>query len=260
MLKVNKELGTLPNIADSNLINNGRLNGERMQLTPEDVVCCPPPLFHCFGLVIGFLATFTHGSTMVFPSIQFDANRVLDAVASEQCTVLLGVPTMFIAEMEANRVKRLKITTLRMGLAAGSQVPQAVLRRLEEEMGIQTVLIAYGMTETSPVTFATSLGDSEEHRITTVGTVLAHTAAKIVDCEGHVVPRGVRGEICTSGYALQLGYFENESKTREAMLEDEHGVVWMSTGDEGVLDAEGYCSVTGRIKDIIIRGKSHTHA
>lgn len=204
---------------------------------------------------MGFLAGFAHGSSVVFPSAQFDAGLVLDVLAAEKCTVLLGVPTMFIAEMDANRVKKLKISTLRTGLAAGAPVSRAVMRRLEAEMGMHSILIAYGMTETSPVTFMTSLDDSEERRLGSVGTVLAHTGAKIIDVDGNMVPRGVRGEICTSGFALQQGYLDNEAKTKEVMKMDGEGVLWMHTGDEGVIDAEGYCSITGRIKDIIIRGE-----
>lgn len=231
-----------------------------MQLTPTDAVCCPPPLFHCFGLVIGFLASFTHGSSIVFASPQFDAHKVLDAVVAERCTILLGVPTMFIAVLDANRAKQLRVGSLRAALAAGSPVPQALMRRLEREMGVRHTLIAYGMTETSPVTFMSSLDDSERLRISTVGTLLPHCGAKIVDKDGAVVPRGTRGEICTSGFALQLGYWENEDKTKEVMQADEHGTVWMYTGDEGEIDADGYCSITGRIKDTIIRGKHRAAA
>lgn len=238
----------------SNLINNGRLIGSRMQLTPDDIVCCPPPLFHCFGLVIGFLSTFTHGTSIIFPSDAFDANQVLDALMSERCTALLGVPTMFLAELEANKKKRYKITTVKTGLAAGSPVPMALMKRLEAEMGITCMLIAYGMTETSPVTLMSSLSDTVEKRTKTIGTIMAHTGAKIVDGEGNVVRRGVRGEICTSGYALQKGYWHNEAKTQEVMKLDEEGIRWMHTGDEGFIDHEGYCTITGRIKDIIIRG------
>jgi acyl-CoA synthetase (AMP-forming)/AMP-acid ligase II len=226
-----------------------------MRLTPDDVVCCPPPLFHCFGLVIGFLASFTHGSSIVFASPQFDANKVLDAVVSEHCTILLGVPTMFLSIMDSNRTKQLIVTSLRAALAAGSPVPQALMRRLEQEMGVRNTLIAYGMTETSPVTFMSSLEDSEQRRISTVGTLLPHSGAKVVDKRGNIVPRGGRGEICTSGFALQLGYWENAGKTKEAMQADAEGTLWMYTGDEGEIDAEGYCSITGRIKDTIIRGK-----
>ncbi|KND87610.1 putative acyl-CoA synthetase YngI [Tolypocladium ophioglossoides CBS 100239] len=241
-----------------NLINNARLVGERLRLNPNEVVCCPPPLFHCFGLVMGFLGSFTNGSSIVFPSPRFDPDLVLDAIEAERCTVLYGVPTMFVAELDANAKRRRNLTSLKTGLASGSPVPQALMNRLEQDMGIQTMLIAYGMTETSPVTFATSFGCPPEHRLDSVGTVFPHTAAKIIDLEGNIVPRGVRGEICTSGYALQQGYLDNEEKTKEAMRMDADGVLWMYTGDEGVIDKDGYCRVTGRIKDMIIRGK-HNH-
>ncbi|KIW83094.1 hypothetical protein Z517_02337 [Fonsecaea pedrosoi CBS 271.37] len=237
-----------------NLINNGRFVGMKMQLTPSDIVCCPPPLFHCFGLVMGFLGAFTHGSSIVFPCDQFDPDSVLDALNEEKCTALLGVPTMFIAEIEANKAKRYKISSVKTGLVAGSSVSPALVKQLDPEFGIKGVLIAYGMTETSPVTFMTSLDDTEERRTKTVGSVLPHTMGKIVDRAGNIVPRGVRGELCVSGYALQRGYFNNPAKTDEVMKRDENGVLWMYTGDECVIDEHGYCSVTGRIKDIIIRG------
>jgi acyl-CoA synthetase (AMP-forming)/AMP-acid ligase II len=226
-----------------------------MSLSSNSIVCCPPPLFHCFGLVMGFLAAFTHGSSIVFPSESFDAGAVLDTIAAEKCTAVLGVPTMFLAELDLNHKKKVKITTVKNALAAGSPVPQAVMNRLDREMGIKDILIAYGMTETSPVTFMTSSTDSHERRLKTVGTILPHTAAKIVDKEGNVVRRSQRGEICVSGYALQKGYFENELKTKEVMQMDGNGVLWMHTGDEGLIDESGYCTITGRIKDVIIRGK-----
>jgi mevalonyl-CoA ligase len=226
-----------------------------MNLTPSDIVCCPPPLFHCFGLVMGFLGAFTHGSTIVFPCDQFDPDQVLDALYANKCTALLGVPTMFIAEIEANKTKRLDISSVRTGLAAGSSVSPTLMNQLEREFGIQGMLIAYGMTETSPVTFITSLQDNVERRTKTVGRVLPHTMAKVIDRQGNILTRGARGELCTSGYALQKGYYNNRVKTDEAMKRDENGILWMYTGDECVIDEEGYCSVTGRIKDIIIRGK-----
>ncbi|KIW58076.1 hypothetical protein PV05_02626 [Exophiala xenobiotica] len=241
-------------LSHKNIINNGRFLGDAMRLVPSDSVCCPPPLFHCFGLVMGFLGSVTHGSTIVFPCDQFDAHLVLDALHEEKCTALYGVPTMFIAEIEANQKKKYKITSVRTGVAAGSSVPAPVMKRLEQEFGVKRMLIAYGMTETSPVTFITSLDDSEERRTKTVGRVLPHTAAKVVDRNGKIVPRGVAGELCTSGYALQKGYYNNPEKTNEVMRRDNEGVLWMHTGDECVIDNDGYCMVTGRIKDIIIRG------
>ncbi|KAK7885648.1 hypothetical protein LTR67_009999 [Exophiala xenobiotica] len=241
-------------LSHKNIINNGRFVGDAMKLVPSDSVCCPPPLFHCFGLVMGFLGSVTHGSTIVFPCDQFDAHLVLDALYEEKCTALYGVPTMFIAEIEANQKKKYKITSVRTGVAAGSSVPAPVMKRLEQEFGVKGMLIAYGMTETSPVTFITSLDDSDERRTKTVGRVLPHTAAKVVDREGEIVPRGTPGELCTSGYALQKGYYNNLEKTNEVMRRDDEGVLWMHTGDECVIDDDGYCTVTGRIKDMIIRG------
>ncbi|EXJ71023.1 uncharacterized protein A1O5_06016 [Cladophialophora psammophila CBS 110553] len=241
-------------LTHKNLINNARFVGMTMKLNHSDIICCPPPLFHCFGLVMGFLGAFTHGSTVVFPCDQFDADSVLDALYEEKCTALLGVPTMFIAEIEANKAKRYKISSVKTGLVAGSSVPPALVKQLDREFGIKGMLIPYGMTETSPVTFITSFDDTEERRTKTVGRVLPHTMAKIVDRAGNIVPRGVRGELCVSGYALQKGYYNNPAKTEEAMRRDENGILWMYTGDECVIDEDGYCSVTGRIKDIIIRG------
>ncbi|KIX97674.1 uncharacterized protein Z520_06452 [Fonsecaea multimorphosa CBS 102226] len=237
-----------------NLINNGRYIGMIMHLNSSDIICCPPPLFHCFGLVIGFLSSFTHGSRIVFPCDQFDADSVLDALEEEKCTALLGVPTMFIAEIEANKAKKYKISSVKTGLVAGASVPPALVKQLDQEFGIKGMLIPYGMTETSPVTFMTSFDDTEEKRTKTVGRVLPHTMAKIVDRAGNIVPRGVRGELCVSGYSVQKGYYKNPAKTDEAMKRDENGILWMYTGDECVIDEDGYCSVTGRIKDIIIRG------
>jgi mevalonyl-CoA ligase len=241
-------------LTHNNLINNGRFVGDMMQLTPRDVVVCPPPLFHCFGLVLGFLASFTHGSEIVFPSDKFQADLALDSVYHKRCTALLSVPTMFVAILEANRRKQYPINTIRTGLAAGASVPAHLMTQLKVELGVPSMLIAYGMTETSPVTFITSSTDSEEQRIKTVGKVMPHTGAKVVDSKGKIVPRGTPGELCTSGYALQKGYWNNQAKTDEAMQRDAEGVLWMSTGDECVIDEAGYCRVTGRIKDIIIRG------
>lgn len=234
-----------------------------MRLTPSDVVCCPPPLFHCFGLVMGFLASFCHGSSIVFPSDHFDARRTLDAVVQEKATALLGVPTMFVAELEVLKTapyRSRKVSTLRTGLAAGSPVPAVLMDQIHERMGVREgLLIAYGMTETSPVTFITSLDDPTEKKTTTLGRVLPHTGAKVVDSEGNIVPRGERGEICTSGFALQRGYWGDEGKTKEAMRTDGEGRLWMHTGDEGFIDEEGYGHITGRIKDLIIRGRCPIH-
>lgn len=226
-----------------------------MGLTENDVVCCPPPLFHCFGLVIGFLAAFCSGSRIVFPSPTFDADATLDSMAEEKATALLGVPAMLLSILDAQKRSPRRIDTVRTGVAAASPVPPSLMARLELEMGIPDMLIAYGMTETSPVTFITSPQDSHYKRFNTVGRVLPHTAAKVVDNAGRILPPGACGEICTSGFALQKGYWKDETQTEQVMRKDKDGVVWMHTGDEGFIDEAGYCHVTGRIKDIIIRGK-----
>lgn len=230
-----------------------------MRLTPEDVVCCGPPLFHCFGLVMGFLASFCYGSSIVLPSDHFRANAVVDALMAEDPTVLLGVPTMFIAELEILAKTGQKPRRLRTGLASGSAVSQTLMNEIRARMGAEKMLIAYGMTETSPVNFITSLDDPEDKRISTVGRVMPHTMAKVIDKKGNIVARGERGELCVGGYALQKGYWKNEEKTREVMKRDADGVLWMYTGDEMMIDEQGYGHVTGRIKDLIIRGKTlHT--
>ncbi|KAI9925758.1 hypothetical protein ASPWEDRAFT_158213 [Aspergillus wentii DTO 134E9] len=241
-------------LTHNNLINNASSVGNALHLSPSDIICSPPPLFHCFGLVMGFLASFTHGSSIIFPSDFFNPAAVVDALIAENATVLLGVPTMYIAEMEVMQKTGQKPTSLRTGLASGSAVSMTLMNTLRGRMGVEKMLIAYGMTETSPVTFITSMDDSDEKRSSTIGKVMPHCAAKIVDKKGDIVDRGVRGEICTSGYVLQKGYWRNEEKTREVMKVDDEGVVWMYTGDEGYIDEEGYGHVTGRIKDIIIRG------
>lgn len=204
---------------------------------------------------MGFLCAFTRGSSIVYPSQQFDAALVLKAIECERCTFLHGVPTMFTAQLDQNTKHNYDLKSLKVALAAGSQVPQKLVDRLEKEMGISRVLIAYGMTETSPVTFCARSSDTVEQRLSTVGTLLPHTGVKIVDVDGRVVPRGVAGEICTSGYALQKGYLKDVRKTDEVMETDSSGTRWMHTGDQGILDKDGYLRITGRIKDLIIRGK-----
>lgn len=236
------------------MINNGRLNGVQMKLTSEDIICCPPPLFHCFGLTMGFLNTLVHGATIVFPSDEFDAERVVTALVDEKCTALLGVPTMILAELDILKARGISLKTVRTGLAAGSAIPQRLMARIKDEMNCHGMIIAYGMTETSPVTFMTSMQDPDHLRLTSLGRVLPHTGAKVINEQGEIVPRGTPGELCTSGYALQKGYYKNEAKTKEAMKVDENGVLWMHTGDEVKFDEQGYCFFTGRLKDIIIRG------
>jgi acyl-CoA synthetase (AMP-forming)/AMP-acid ligase II len=221
---------------------------------PDDVVCCPPPLFHCFGLVIGFLASFCCGNAIVFPSDYFDARRCVDAIMRERATILLGVPTMYLSIMEVMAQSGHRPRRLGKAIAAGTSVPQVLRTQLRQQMGVRQTIICYGMTETSPVTIMTSVDDPEDKQTVTVGRELPHTAAKVIDVQGNILPRGERGELCTSGFALQKGYWKNEKKTREVMKMDEDGVRWMHTGDEGIIDNEGYTQITGRIKDVIIRG------
>ncbi|KAF2824419.1 acetyl-CoA synthetase-like protein [Ophiobolus disseminans] len=237
-----------------NILNNGRFVGTRMHLTSTDIICCPPPLFHCFGLVMGFLNTLSHGASIVFPSDSFDASLTLNAIAAERCTALLGVPTMFIAQLEKLASKPYQITSLRVGLASGAPVPISLQERLSRDMGISDVLIAYGMTEVSPVSTMMDVGDPKERKRGGLGTPLPHNTIKIVNEENSIVPRGTRGEICSSGYALMRGYLDNPEATNQAMRRDGEGVLWMYTGDEGYIDEEGYAQITGRIKDMIIRG------
>ena len=204
---------------------------------------------------MGFLNSFFHGCSIVFPSEEYDAEAVVESLIQEKCTALLGVPTMFVAELDILKRRGVRLTAARTGLAAGAPVPERLMNRIKDEMGIGGMLIAYGMTETSPVTFMTSLNDPLHLRVTSLGRVMPHTAAKIIDPQtGKILPRGTRGELCTSGYALQKEYYDNVAKTQEVMIRDADGVLWMHTGDECLLDEDGYCFITGRLKDIIIRG------
>jgi long-chain acyl-CoA synthetase len=253
------------------VINNARFIGDRMGLKETDILCCPPPLFHCFGLVLGLLAIIAKGATIVFPSETFDAAAVVGAVLKENCTALHGVPAMWSAEMDLVTGEH-DFSRLRTGIAAGSATTRQMMRDIREKLHLDQVTNTYGlrefslaalctrltvegMTETSPASFMTSWDDDLERRLTTVGRILPHTVAKIIDLQGNIVPLGHRGELCVSGYLLQAGYWNNPEKTAEAMRKGERGVLWMHTGDEACFDEEGYCRITGRIKDMIIRGK-----
>ncbi len=238
-----------------NLVNNGFFVGECMRLTHEDRLCIPVPLYHCFGMVLGVLAAMTHGAASVFPGEAFDPLNVLEAVAGERCTVLHGVPTMFIAELGHPRFKEFDLASLRTGIMAGAPCPIAVMRRVLDEMHMPEVTICYGMTETSPVSFQTLTDDPVEKRVTTVGRIHPHVQVKIVDLDGRVTPRGASGELLTRGYSVMRGYWNEPERTREAL--DEAG--WMHTGDLGVLDEEGYCNIVGRVKDMIIRGGENVY-
>ena len=234
-----------------NILNNGFFIGECMKLSPVDRLCIPVPLYHCFGMVLGNLACLTHGATIVYPNDGFDPLTVMQTVQDEKCTGLHGVPTMFIAELDHPRFKEFDFSTLRTGIMAGSPCPTEVMKRVVEQMHLSEITIAYGMTETSPVSCQSSTDTPLEKRVSTVGTVQPHLEIKIVDpVTGELVPRGSSGEFCTRGYSVMHGYWEDPEKTREAI--DADG--WMHTGDLATMDTEGYVNIVGRIKDLVIRG------
>lgn len=226
-----------------------------MELTSADVLCCPPPLFHCFGLVLGLLAVISHGAKIVYPSEVFDPSAVLRAISTEKCTALHGVPTMFEALLSLPRPINFDPSHLRTGIIAGAPVPRPLMERLLLELNMTEFTSSYGLTEASPTCFNALTSDSIHRRLTTVGKILPHARGIIIDPQtGSLVPVGVRGELCISGYQIFCGYWKNLDKTREALVRDRDGVVWLRTGDEAFFDADGYCTITGRFKDIIIRG------
>ena len=233
-----------------NVLNNGFFIGEAMRLTAEDRLCIPVPLYHCFGMVLGNLAAITHGACIVYPGEGFDPLAVLQTVAEERCTGLHGVPTMFIAEMEHPRFAEFDLSSLRTGIMAGSPCPIEVMRRAVDRMHLRDITICYGMTETSPVSFQTTADDPLERRVSTVGRIHPHLEVKIVDAEGRIVPRGTAGELCTRGYSVMLGYWDDKPRTEQVI----DAARWMHTGDLAVIDAEGFCNIVGRIKDVVIRG------
>ncbi|EDU41116.1 short-chain-fatty-acid-CoA ligase [Pyrenophora tritici-repentis Pt-1C-BFP] len=236
-----------------NLVNNSRFIGDRMDLTPNDTLCCPPPLFHCFGLTLGVLAVLTHGAKIVFPAESFDPVACMRAIDEERCTALHGVPAMMESIMDVPRPAGWT-SMLRTGIVAGSPVPKWLMERMVNELHMTDFTSSYGLTEASPTVFNAHTNDSLHARLTTVGTVMPHARVKIVDRNDVVVPIGVRGELCVAGYQVCRGYWENAEKTAELIVRDEYGEPWLHTGDEAVLDVDGYCTITGRFKDIIIRG------
>ena len=234
-----------------NILNNGFFIGEAMRLTPDDRLCIPVPLYHCFGMVLGNLACLTHGATIVYPNDAFDALSVLETVQAERCTGLHGVPTMFIAELQHPRFAEFDLSSLRTGIMAGSPCPIEVMKRVVEDMHMHQVTIAYGMTETSPVSCQSGTDTPLDKRVATVGQVQPHLEIRIVDPEtGALQPIGVPGEFCTRGYSVMQGYWDDAERSAEAI--DAQG--WMHTGDLATMDAEGYVNIVGRIKDMVIRG------
>ena len=237
-------------LSHCNILNNGYLTGEAMRLTPNDKLCIPVPLYHCFGMVLAVLACVSHGSTMVFPGEAFDPEQTLQTVQDEQCTALHGVPTMFITELDHPNFGHFDLSSLRTGIMAGAPCPVEVMKRVISEMHMEDILIAYGQTELSPINNMTLPDDSLERRTETVGRAMPWVEIKIVDEAGHVVPVGQKGEICTRGYSVMQGYWNDPEKTAETI--DASG--WLHSGDIATMDASGYVRIVGRIKDMIIRG------
>lgn len=237
-------------LSHHNLINNAFFVGETTGIEPGSRVCIPVPLYHCFGMVMGNLGCVTHAATMVYPSEAFDPLRTLETVEAERCDVLYGVPTMFIAQLNHPEFSRFDLSSLRRGIMAGAPCPIEVMKEVASTMHMSDITIAYGMTETSPVSFQSSRDDPLELRVSTVGKIQPHLEVKIVDRSGRVVPRGETGELCTRGYSVMLGYWNDQARTDDAI--DQAG--WMHTGDLATIDDHGYCRIVGRIKDMVIRG------
>jgi fatty-acyl-CoA synthase len=243
-------------LSHRNILNNGFFIGEGCRYSEDDRVCIPVPFYHCFGMVLGNLACTTHGAAMVIPAPAFEPIATLEAVAAERCTSLYGVPTMFIAELALPDLDRFDLTTLRTGIMAGSPCPVEVMKQCVAVMHMDEVTICYGMTETSPVSTQTAADDPIDKRVGTVGRVHPHVEVKVVDPEGgHTVGRNEPGELCTRGYSVMLGYWEDPERTAEAI--DADG--WMHTGDLATMDDDGYLNIVGRIKDMVIRGGENVY-
>jgi fatty-acyl-CoA synthase len=237
-----------------NIVNNARYVAMGMKLTERDKLAIPVPLYHCFGMVMSSLSCTVTGATMVYPGEGFDPGATLAAVHEERCTALHGVPTMFIAELGHPDFARFDLSCLRTGIMAGSPCPIEVMKQVNQQMHMTEVTIAYGMTETSPVSFQSSTDDPLDKRVSTVGRIQPHLEVKIVDAEGRPVPPGEKGELCTKGYSVMLGYWDDEARTADAIRDG-----WMHTGDLATIDAEGYCNIVGRVKDMLIRGGENVY-
>jgi fatty-acyl-CoA synthase len=236
-------------LSHCNILNNGYEAGKGMRLTPEDRLCIPVPLYHCFGMVLGVLAAITHGATIVFSAPVFDPLSTLQAVQDEKCTALHGVPTMFVTELDHPDFSSFDMSSLRTGIIAGAPCPEELMKRIIGEMHMENVLIGYGQTELSPINHMTLPEDTLENRTQTVGRPIPHIEVKIVDGDDRVVPIGEQGEICTRGYSVMKGYWNDDAKTAETIVDG-----WLHSGDLGTMDEHGYVRITGRIKDMIIRG------
>jgi fatty-acyl-CoA synthase len=238
-------------LSHHNILNNGFFIGEMLRYTPEDRVCVPVPLYHCFGCVLGNLAALTHGAAVIMPGESFDPEATLRAIQEHRCTSIYGVPMMFIAALEHPRFDSYRLDSLRTGIMAGAPCPTAVMRSVIDRMHVPEVTICYGMTETSPVSFQSAVDDPLERRVSTVGRVHPHVECKVIDpVTGAAVPRGTSGELCTRGYLVMLGYWRNREST-DAVIDTAR---WMHTGDLAILSGDGYLKISGRLKDLIIRG------
>ena len=237
-----------------NVVNNARFIAQAMNFSEVDRLCIPVPLYHCFGMVLAVLACVSTGATMVFPGEMFDPGAVLTAVSEERCTALHGVPTMFIAELAHPDFRTFDLSSLRTGIMAGSPCPIETMRQVVSEMHMSEVTIAYGMTETSPVSFQSSTTDPLERRVTTVGRIQPRLEAKVIDKDGQIVPRGATGELCVRGYSVMRGYWDDPVRTAEVIKDG-----WMHTGDLATIDDVGYCNIVGRAKDMLIRGGENVY-
>jgi fatty-acyl-CoA synthase len=241
-------------LSHHNILNNACCVAQAMKLTEHDRLCVPVPLYHCFGMVLSVLACVSVGASMVFPGEAFDPAATLKAASDERCTALHGVPTMFIAELALPNFSDYDLSSLRTGIMAGAPCPIETMKRVVQDMHMREVTIAYGMTETSPVSFQSATHDPLEKRVSTVGRVMPHLEVKIVDEHGQTVPRGTKGELCTRGYSVMKGYWGDDARTADAIKDG-----WMFTGDLATLDSEGYCNIVGRVKDMIIRGGENVY-
>jgi fatty-acyl-CoA synthase len=237
-----------------NILNNGLYVADAMRFSEQDRLCIPVPLYHCFGMVMGVLSCTVFGACAVFPAEAFDPVATMKAVSAEACTALHGVPTMFIAQLDHPEFSKFNFSSLRTGIMAGAPCPIETMKRVNTQMNMSEVTIAYGMTETSPVSFQSSTDDPLEKRVSTVGRVMPHLSCKVVDEQGQVVPVGTRGELCTKGYSVMLGYWDDEARTQESVKDG-----WMFTGDLATIDELGYCNIVGRVKDMLIRGGENVY-
>jgi fatty-acyl-CoA synthase len=232
-----------------NIVNNARFVTDRINLTDADRLCIPVPLYHCFGMVMGTLGAVSKGAAMIFPGEAFEPGATLKALSKERCTAVYGVPTMFVAMLQELEDNPINLASLRTGIMAGAPCPIEVMEQVNSQMNMTEVTICYGMTETSPVSFQSFVDDPTDKRCATVGRIHPHLEVKVIDAEGQIVPIGAQGELCTRGYSVMKGYWDDDARTNEAIVDG-----WMHTGDLATLDAEGFCSIVGRVKDMIIRG------